>query len=531
MSAPLSCPFCNAQVPAGAGLAAGDKVVCPRCEESFALRRPTDAVQPAPGPVSAFTLGPARSAAPVEALEGDSFAGKVKLWLDVFFALAILLTVGTLVLTGSGVLVFSLGLVVGAALWWAFFSLPPSHPFVPVLPVLLVLGVAGLWAWRLLGGGPTVEALAGIGLVYGVVGAASFLWLWFFRVSRSNGVTAGFVLANMGLLASTSLALALSTQDFRRLNDRGLIKARLRPTRPAEPPAPPGPSGPASDPLEALGYLPRNTNVLLVVRTADLATAPGGQEALEAVGIGGSSIRLDRIRGLTGLDASAVDLLAVGLRIDEIIPPPITMVVRTKAPYDQARVRQALNASEVARAGGDRPLYRIQASGLPELARGGRLWFADDHTFVLRFLSLTMQEKSPDPGVPLTPRRGPDEVPEDLRQLVKEKVETAAPLWLAVAVADWKALEPAADFGLFPRNQVERLRLIRRAAGWARPGGQASAALAFEGVDAAAAERLEKELLGPRKHVKGLTAKREGAWLTIRWKGKPGELKEALRGR
>ena len=65
-------------------------------------------------------------------------------------------------------------------------------------------------------------------------------------------------------------------------------------------------------------------------------------------------------------------------------------------------------------------------------------------------------------------------------------------------------------------------------AGWAGPS---SAVLAVEGVSPDAAERLEGELVGPRKGVKGLTARREGAWLTVRWQGKPGELREALRKR
>src|SRR6202051_1267761 len=57
----LTCPYCNAQVTQPSSLSVGDRVHCPRCEESF-LYRPsstTTLAAPAAVPVAAETEPPA----------------------------------------------------------------------------------------------------------------------------------------------------------------------------------------------------------------------------------------------------------------------------------------------------------------------------------------------------------------------------------------------------------------------------------------------------------------------------------------
>src|SRR4051794_3208983 len=78
---PLTCPFCNTQVPVRAGMVAGQKVTCPRCGEVFSLRHtPTSAIQPPPAVTDALPALAPQPGSPSPSAQADvrrlSFPGK-----------------------------------------------------------------------------------------------------------------------------------------------------------------------------------------------------------------------------------------------------------------------------------------------------------------------------------------------------------------------------------------------------------------------------------------------------------------------
>ena len=57
---PLTCPYCNALIPASEGATAGRRTTCPRCGETFTL------LQPQPHGSADLQTSPATNAAPVD---------------------------------------------------------------------------------------------------------------------------------------------------------------------------------------------------------------------------------------------------------------------------------------------------------------------------------------------------------------------------------------------------------------------------------------------------------------------------------
>src|SRR6516165_6713702 len=172
----VACPYCNAFVPVPADAAAGRRLACPRCGEAFAFL-PRDAVTGALPSAAAAAASPGSFTAEAPAADTpdvDSMRTKVRLLLRVLSVMAVVL------LILGGAYVNSL-VANGATLDIATFA------SVAVPLVVLLLAVA----------------------------ATAFLWLWFFRVPRSNGATSLFILANMVALACLTLGGPLRTQSYR----------------------------------------------------------------------------------------------------------------------------------------------------------------------------------------------------------------------------------------------------------------------------------------------------------------------------
>jgi hypothetical protein len=468
----VACPYCNAFVPVPPGTPAGRRIACPRCDEAFAyLPREAGTGGPPAEPLAMPSPDATTAETPEPAPATDTLKGKAQLLFRVLLAIAAVL------------------LFVGGAYINSFVSngLPVDFStFTGVALTLLTLLLA--------------------------LGGVAFLWLWFFRVPRSNGATSLFVLGNMLGLALVALGGALASQGYRRHNDAGL------PARPKRSPiveeiAPPGPAAVAPARLAALGYLPPKIDLVAGVHAAELMDDPAGRKLLTGpLKLGNREVRLGELPAKFGVDVKDLDHFVVGMRLDE--PLSVVLVVRTRRPYDALKVRETLGARGIPGAPAGRTLYQVALpfGNLPAL-----LWCADKDTFLVA-LARESLEKSAVPG----PGRADPLVPQ-VREVLQERVRPVGQLWAVGHSADWTKSAGALLLSGLPAEWQQRLAAVRTFGVWAAEADKSvTVNAAARCPDAAAAAALEKWLATPGAGQNAPTLARDGEWLSVQWRAEAG---------
>ncbi len=436
----ITCPYCNAEMTVARGTPAGRRVPCPRCGETFPYR-PSEGVTTAPPPGPQLTAGPP---AP-EVVATDPFRFKLGLLLGILGA------VGTVTLV-----------------------------YIRSLDVAVIVG-----------------AMAAVGV----------LWLWFFRVRRGNPAAAAFVLANMLLVAVAGLALALRTQSERRAHDAGLPHGR-RPShnRPEPPPqgVPAPPAAVAPDRLAALGYLAPDTSVVAGVHVAELLADDTGKRLLnDPIQVGATELRLGAVEQWTGLRPEEVDHVVVGVKADDPFPPRLNVVVRTREPYDAAKVRAALRAKRAG--GGKKELYRFDGPGGVPLV----LWCADERTLLVGLLERHLE------AVPAKPRDDLGALVPELRPILRERMRPAGPVWAAGHARDWANTSAAFLLERLGKEDQARVRSVRTFGLWLQPGREVTVNAVFRCADAAAARALGEYSRSRWGKGTSLKAVADEDWLTL----------------
>jgi hypothetical protein len=353
---PLACPYCNAFVTVSPTAAAGQRVTCARCGETFTLRQP-EGVQTGPGPKADGVT----NAPPPDAFNRSEMAGNPR---------------------------------------------------------------------------------------------------------RANRLVAGSVLGVMLFMAAVGLAFALWTQADRRAHDTGITRRSKRPAvaidnRAAGRITPRRPGD-----LEALGYLPSDTTVVLGLRVAELLDDPEGKKLWNtAWEVGGRKIVPADLVGWTGLAAKDVDHLVLAVCTEDPVAPRVYVVARARGPYDEEAVKKALQAKEPDKAKG-KTVWKVT---LPGQKIPFHLWFADDErTLVFSFLPGALD------AVPLKPWDKERILSTDLREVLG-RMTSPAPVWVAGHADNWAK----GPLGKLPWNEeqgerftrlTQALKPITTFAAWLEPG-------------------------------------------------------------
>jgi hypothetical protein len=456
------CPYCNAFVPVPTDAAAGRRLTCPRCGEAFAFL-PRDAVTGSLPVAAAMPNSPTSFSAEPPATDTpamDSMRTKVRLLLRILSVMAV---------------------------------------------VLLIVG--GSYINSLVANGATVDAatFAGVAVplvvLWLAVSGVAFLWLWFFRVPRSNGATSLFILANMVALALLTLGGALATQSYRRHIDAGLPARPKRSPLPEDIPA--GPDAVAPTHLAALEYLPPKIDLLAGVHVAELMEDPVGKKLInEPLKFGNTEVRLADFPGKIGLGVHDLDHFVVGMRVDE--PLSVVFVIRTKQAYDGHKVREALHARSLPGAG--RTLYEatFPAGNLPAL-----LWCADERTLLIG-LARESLEKANVPG-----EGKPDALAPEVREVLNTRVRPLAQLWVVGHSTDWTKTAASLLLSRLPAEWQERLVAAHTFAIWTAVDGKTVTLNAVARCDDdRAAEKLEN-WLADRGGKNAPRFARDGNWLSL----------------
>jgi hypothetical protein len=348
------------------------------------------------------------------------------------------------------------------------------------------------------------------------------------QLSRwSNRLIAGIVLSVMIFMAGSGLVFMLMTQQQRRAYDtsrpprrpgkqRGILETDIATqsveTREAV-------ASVAPDKLAALGYLPVGVNFLFAARLPELLAGPLGAQLLhEPIKLGESPVRLENLPHWLGFRLEEIDHVLFSARIDDTVPPPFYVVLRTAQPYDEEQLRQRLKATRVP-SSSKKKLYgfRVPQQDIPLNA-----WFADERTVVLALLA---DHLSPLPPQPVEDLR---QLPEELRTVLKQRHEPAAPIWIAGHSHDWNKTSAALFLNRMKKEDLGKLASLRTFAIFLVPvpsvrpqAERGDEELVVDGVFAAkdeqGAQRLEvffRALHGPDTDLKTAL---DGPWLTLQF--------------
>jgi hypothetical protein len=174
--------------------------------------------------------------------------------------------------------------------------------------------------------------------------------------------------------------------------------------------------------LEALAYLPADTDIVVGLHVAEAMQTVAGKQAVDLLSAATVTQGLGDAKSWTGLDPEDLDHLVIGFQADKGLSQG-TLVVQTRRPYKLATIRQAFPAGPASEFG-KKPVYSLPWK---EPARG-LLWCADARTLVVVFNA----KGEPDlKTVPTRPRNRAHRLPPPIEKLFEDRpLGSGHPVWL-----------------------------------------------------------------------------------------------------
>jgi hypothetical protein len=484
----LTCPYCNSSVALTAPGQPGERIQCPRCEETFPYR-PGIRIEQEPAP---------------EGRQPDRPEGGQG-WSNGAVALAILAGMATMAVL---------------SLTFAELTTPLRRSHDVAIP--------GRRLFEL----PTIAL--GAMLIYVVV-LGSYIGRLLGRRERPLSRPAG-----VGAVAVLALLAAIGLADIYGMARRLIgVSAGPAVAGPATGGNDTSPAAVEPAQLAALAYLPSDTNVLLGVQVREALEQPLGKEILERWQAGPGEATLAAMAQWTGLELADLDHLIIGLKVDGSLLPRFRVIVRTNRDHDRGQLRAALKAGRPATRL-EKTIYRFT---IPQTLLEAVVWFADDRTLVFALAAEDLDD------MPLQPGEGLARFPAPLQQAVAE-MNGGTFLWLAGHSSDWQKSLQGIPFLQVPKEAETLLREVRTFAGWMQLSADVSFHLALGCADAESAGKVSDYLmrqgfepgkplpfLGHRPETRALAQElahslqrsREGEWIFMKTNVTTASISQALR--
>lgn len=211
------------------------------------------------------------------------------------------------------------------------------------------------------------------------------------------------------MMAAGGLVLALATQPFRRANDfRRGATPDVKIVAPSDWPA--------------LGYLPRDTNIIAGVHVAGLLTDHLGKRFFEIPRPPLLDLALETVEQFARVKPDGIDHVVFGAEVSAKLPQ-FTFVVRTVSRYDVAEVAKGLGAKRLTHR--EHAVFR-----LPLKVGSGLLFCPDERTLVGTFRLDSLELKDLD-AIPAPPRPGAEGLSAHLNSVLANRVNKKSLAWLA----------------------------------------------------------------------------------------------------
>jgi hypothetical protein len=142
-------------------------------------------------------------------------------------------------------------------------------------------------------------------------------------------------------------------------------------------------------------------------------------------------VGLEGLEDLTQLKRDEIDHVVAGLQMTNEIPPPMTLVVRTRRPYDEQKVR-ATHPQQWVPPATDKPMHGIELH-LGRLKVLAALWCADARTLVV-FIDVKAQDIR---RVPVVPPSGSERLATPLRDFLRQRMSEGVQAWVVGDPQSW----------------------------------------------------------------------------------------------
>jgi hypothetical protein len=343
-------------------------------------------------------------------------------------------------------------------------------------------------------------------------------------IGRSPGADrrlALLILGVMACMAAGALAFALSTQSFRRDNDKGITQPHPKRRAPLDDDVTPGgaatPTPPAK--LDALAWLPKDTNLIAAVHVREIAGSDAGKELLKQpipVRVGDFKLagNIESLLRALGFKSNEVDHLVIAVTTDVSLFP--TLLVRTRQEYDEDDLRKRLSAERSGTAGG-RTVYEFRAGDTFKSSA----CLLDSHTVAFSLVP------GPLSNLPESPRAELAQLPRQLRQVLQKRVGPAGPFWIAGHSDDWSKTPARMLFAKVGKENGERLAKVRTFAAWVLLDDPALVRAEFNCGSDQAAKDLQKYLDIPDDAADWKAGRGDG-WLSVQGRTKLDKVLGAL---
>jgi hypothetical protein len=312
------------------------------------------------------------------------------------------------------------------------------------------------------------------------------------RQRWSNRAVAAAVLGFMGVMAAVGLWYALYSQKDRR----------------------------SRDPVNPLGYLPADCNVVLALNLPLLLKEPAGQKLAEqSFPFGPASVGVADLERWTGLKREEINQVIIGLKMEGKALPGMVLVVQTRDPYDEEALRTILKAHHAPRRG----QKAVSSFDLGNLQ--AELWCPAQNILVIGCLPDRLNE------VPDTPYPGIDHLAVPLQPLLRDRLDPNAQAW-AVAHSDQWVQTLAGSFVQLLVSDPEDLKVLSQvhtAGLWVRCEQETlGISSAFDCKDTESA-RAFRDYLVRQNFVEEPDAQvQKDTWVMARGKTKPENVRRML---
>lgn len=467
---PVSCPYCNAQVPVPAGTTAGQRIPCPRCGELFAYRGP-DAGPPAAPVATAEAPSLAKDAPP---LAGTGWSNRAIAGM----ILMVMATMAVLAMTFAQLTV---------EVRRAHDTERPERRF-PMSVNLISI--------------PIPAHLLRLAYVLALIVYLIHSLRQSTRRAVGRTLSIALLLLLLGGIGVADLAAIT-------LKTAALLGWSHTPPSSAAPPVATHATIPAVAPIElaGLGYLPKRTNVAAALHVAEALQSPVGREFLAHYRLGPTEISLNQIEQWSGLKPDDIDHVVLGLSVGDEIPPPFVLVVQTRRPYAEKQVLARLKAGRQTEQN-RKVLYRFK---IEKPSLDPVLWCAAPNTLVV---GLTPKDLD---AVPLTPATGKERLAPDVQTLLTERLGPGTQAWLAGHIEQWDKISLLLSF-FVPEQERTLLTKTRALVSSLRLDPDVTLTQTVRCADETAAVEVEKyfakqkpeelsllKMLGPGPEVRPIT--------------------------
>lgn len=257
--------------------------------------------------------------------------------------------------------------------------------------------------------------------------------------------------------------------------------------------------------MEVLKFVPGDSNIIAGIHVAEALNQPLSRQYLQDFRIGPLELGAERLEQWTGLRLDDMEQLTLALKLEGLLVPRFTLVVRTKLPYQAEAILKKLAAVRIPeRVRKDSYRFQLGNSSLKPV-----LWCPPEGQYLVIALSPGDLDASFDKST------GVENLIQPLRTLLNERMSAPSPVWLAAHSEHWEQTLLAAWLAQVPEQNRSILATMQTLGIWLEFGQDVTLNAAARCATRQAADDLAGLLMRwAKSHLLAARALADGVWVS-----------------